>query len=290
MKAKRITDSQHRTSRTQSNRDGRRSLRSRTQDLGCAIIFCLLFATALQAVEPLRALMITGGCCHDYEAQKKILPEGISARANVTWTILHEGDSDAKDHRFSIYEKPDWTKGYDVIVHNECSGRLTDVPFIESIVRAHISNGVPAVMIHCSIHSYREAETDEWRKLLGVKSMRHQQHVSVEVKNLKAGHPVMKGFPEIWKTPNSELYEIEKLWPDCVPLAQAYGVRAKKDHVCIWLNQYGKSRVFGTTLGHFNEEMNNEVFLGVVTRGLLWACGKLDENGEPKAGYAAKLK
>ena len=35
--------------------------------------------------------MVTGGCCHDYEAQKKILSEGISARANVEWTIVHEG-------------------------------------------------------------------------------------------------------------------------------------------------------------------------------------------------------
>jgi len=28
--------------------------------------------------------------------------------------------------------------------------------------------------------------------------------------------------------------------------------------------------------------------LGLVTRGLLWACDKLDENGQPKPGYAAK--
>src|SRR5713101_8501524 len=69
-------------------------------------LFLCTFATI--AAEPLHALLITGGCCHDYQAQKKILSEGISARANVTWTILHEGDADGKDHKFSIYEKPDW--------------------------------------------------------------------------------------------------------------------------------------------------------------------------------------
>jgi uncharacterized protein len=249
-------------------------------------MFCLFAGAAgPQAAEPLRALLVTGGCCHDYETQKRILTEGISARANVTWTILHEGDKNAKDHEFSIYKQPDWTKGYDVIVHNECSGMVTNVPLIAQVVRAH-TNGVPAVMIHCSMHSYRQAPTDEWRKLLGVSSYRHQQHVPVDVKNLRPEHPVMRDFPAVWRPPNAELYEIEKLWPDCVPLAEAFGVRTQKDHVCIWVNSYGKARVFGTTLGHFNEEMDNDVFLSLLTRGLLWACDKLEADGKPKPGYA----
>ncbi len=122
-----------------------------------------------EASEPLRALLITGGCCHDYDAQKKILTEGISARANVTWTIIHEGDPNTKEHRFSIYEKEDWANGFDVIVHNECSGTVSNAAWVEHIAQAHFS-GVPAVVIHCSVHSYRWSTTDEWRKLLGVTS------------------------------------------------------------------------------------------------------------------------
>src|SRR5882762_2172928 len=93
----------------------------------------ILFAAALAATtfaedkpKPIKALMVCGGCCHDYEAQKKILSEGITARANVEWTIVHEGipdaakKYDARDYRVSIYEKPDWSKGYDIVVHNEC--------------------------------------------------------------------------------------------------------------------------------------------------------------------------
>ncbi|MFV1995848.1 MAG: ThuA domain-containing protein, partial [Verrucomicrobiales bacterium] len=30
---------------------------------------------------PIRALLITGGCCHDYETQKENLSAGISERA-----------------------------------------------------------------------------------------------------------------------------------------------------------------------------------------------------------------
>ena len=72
-----------------------------------------------------------------------------------------------------------------------------------------------------------------------------------------------------------------------VPLAQAYGEDTKKDHTVIWLNTYGKGRVFSTTLGHQNSTMSNPVYLDLVTRGLLWACDKLKEDGTPADGYAA---
>jgi hypothetical protein len=36
--------------------------------------------------------------------------------------------------------------------------------------------------------------------------------------------------------------------------------------------------------------MEDPVYLDLVTRGLLWACGKLDENGKPTEGYGPKQK
>ena len=53
-------------------------------------------AQAADAPKPLRALMVTGGCCHDYANQKKILSEGISARANVEWSIVHGSRSELR--------------------------------------------------------------------------------------------------------------------------------------------------------------------------------------------------
>jgi type 1 glutamine amidotransferase len=264
----------------------------RISNFGFRVSFVIALAALLaglsisaRAAEPIRALLITGGCCHDYEGQKKILTEGISARANVTWTIIHEGDSNSKTTEFSVYKKDDWTKGFDVVVHNECSGMVTNIAFVEHIAKGH-ADGVPAVVIHCSIHSYRNSSTDEWRKLLGVKSMRHQQRRPFEVATIKPEHPVMKGWPAKWKDDPDELYEILKVWPDCTPLAEAITPDKPSDrHPVIWVNKYGKARVFGTTLGHGDETMSRTEYLDLVTRGLLWACDKLDENGKPKAGY-----
>ena len=244
-------------------------------------------AFAADAPKPLRALLVCGGCCHDYAGQKKVLSEGLTARANVEWTIVQEDapkDGDPKNHRVSIYEKPDWWKGYDIVLHNECFGAIADNAFIEGITAAHKA-GVPAVMLHCSSHSYRTGTTDEWRMCVGITSRSHEKNRDLLVKVINADHPVMKGFPAEWNDPADELYKNEKVWPTATPLAQAYGEDTKQDHVCIWVNTYGKARVFTTTLGHSTATMSTPEYLGLVTRGLLWACDKLNDDGTPKAGY-----
>jgi type 1 glutamine amidotransferase len=255
--------------------------------LSCLLALALVSLADAAAPKPIRALLVCGGCCHDYAAQKKILSEGISARANVEWTIVHEDAPDKANerlHRVSIYEKPQWWKGYDVVVHNECFGMVEDNAFVEGITAAHKA-GVAAVMLHCSSHSYRAASTDEWRQCVGITSRSHEKNRDLLVKNLAPEHPVMKSFPAEWLDRKDELYKNEKVWPYVTPLAKAYGEDTKQDHIVIWLNTYGPAKVFATTLGHFNSTMEAPEYLGVVTRGLLWATGHLEADGTPAKGY-----
>lgn len=259
----------------------------------CATVISFINLSPARAAAPIHALLLTGGCCHDYGEQQKILTEGISARANVVWTILYEGGSSRggviRDHVMSVYTNADWTKGYDVVVHNECFGDVTNAELVNHIARGHF-DGVPAVVIHCTIHTYRKAPTDEWRKCLGVSSYNHEGARKFKVINLNPDHPVMKGFPAIWDDPaKDELYRIVKQWPNCVPLAKGIGV-TNSEYTCVWVNTYGKARVFGTTLGHSDETMGSDTYLDLVTRGLLWACHKLDDDGKPAEGYGPQPK
>lgn len=254
-----------------------------------AILLCSgIVVRAAEARKPLRVLLVCGGCCHDYETQKRILSEGIAARANVQFTIVHEGipagGNDARNFRVSIYEKPEWWTGYDVVIHDECFGTVADNAFVENIAAAHKA-GVPAVMLHCSTHSYRAATTDAWRETVGITSHSHETKRDLDVVTIQPEHPVMKGFPATWQDAQDELYKNEKVWPNVVPLAQAYGLDTKQNHVCIWLNTYGKGRIFATTLGHGNETVSDPVYLDLVTRGLLWSCGKLNADGKAAEGY-----
>jgi type 1 glutamine amidotransferase len=238
------------------------------------------------APRPIRALYITGGCCHDYEGQKTLLPEAISARARVEWTVVHEGGT-STNHRVSVYEAPGWADKYDVVVHNECFSGVGDIGFIDKVLKPH-RDGVAAVVIHCAMHTFRDLKTDEWRQFLGVTSRRHGPQHPLDVKTLKPDHPVMKGFPADFKTGNEELYAIEKVWPNTTVLAQAYALDNQRDHAVIWTNTYGQGRVFGTTLAHHTQTMNNPAYLDMLTRGLLWSCNKLTDDGRPKPGYEAK--
>ena len=180
-----------------------------TRPFAILIVACTLvrFAAAQDdasdaaATRPIRALYVTGGCCHDYDTQKDLIPKGISARANVEWKVVHQGGT-SRDAMIDLYKNPDRADGFDDVVHNECFGSVDDADFVEAIVRPHRDGGVPAVTIHCSTHSYRAVATDEWRKLLGVSSYSHESHHPFEVVNLKPEHPVMIGFPKKWKTPN----------------------------------------------------------------------------------------
>ena len=249
-----------------------------------ALFFAALAGCAFAADKPapIKALMISGGGFHDYVAQTKTLSEELPKRMNLELTVLREGTE--REHKHSVYAKADWAKGYDVIIHNECFGMVADKDFVERVAAPHRA-GLPAVVLHASAHSYRNAPTDEWRQVVGIKSMSHEKRRDLVIKVLEPKHPVMHGFPNDWKDPEDELYKVEQVWPNVLPLAKSYGEDTKKDHMVVWLNTNEKMRVFTTTLGHFDATMKTPEYLDLVTRGLLWAVGKLGDDGKPVKGY-----
>jgi type 1 glutamine amidotransferase len=267
-----------------------------------AALWCgpALEAGAAEPARPLRALYITGGCCHDYNREKVVISEGVKARANVEWTIVQEEGSGEKhkDIQASLYQNPDWAKGYDVVVHNECFAGDTDPEYIGKVLAAHRA-GVPAVVVHCEMHTFRDFKPDDFRQFLGVKSTHHGPQHPLDVKVVQPDHPVMKGFPADWKTGNEELYAIDRVFTNTTVLATAADkkkdaegkwVDTPKQNALIWVNTYGQGRVFGTTLAHANKTFEDPVFLDLFARGLLWACNKLDDSGLPKPGYEAPAR
>src|SRR5947208_2163285 len=93
--------------------------------------------------KPIRALLVLGGCCHDYVKQKDLITKGISARANVQWAIAYDADKGTK-HLNPVYEKADWAKGYDVVVHDECCADVKEMALVDRILEPH-KNGLPGV-------------------------------------------------------------------------------------------------------------------------------------------------
>ncbi|MEX2601013.1 MAG: family 16 glycoside hydrolase [Balneolaceae bacterium] len=233
--------------------------------------------------DPLQVLMITGGGWHDYDVQHVLLEEELSKRVNLDFTIDYTTGTDA-DAIPEIHQNDDWASEYDLVLYNSCHSGVEDVEYIEGVVDAHVENQLPAVVLHCSMHTYR-GDTMKWFEFVGARSHRHESHQPFTVELLEPSHPITVNFPSAWRTPHGELYEIVELMPGATPLIRAYGIDRNQFHPLAWTHEYEGVRVFSTTLGHHNVTMGSDVNLNLVASGLLWAAGLLNEDGSPAAGY-----
>ncbi len=268
---------------------------TRTLPTALLVLLALLASPVAKAeTKPLHALIIAGGCCHDYENQPKILSAGIQKRANVQVDVVWTDDKSTIPH-FPLYEKDDWAKGYDVIIHDECAAGVKDLPLVRRIIKAHET--VPAVNLHCAMHSYRTG-TDDWFNYLGLQSSAHNWQKPIAIHFSDPQHPIAKGLTD-WPTVNEELYNNVKLHGG-KPIAKGTqeqkakdGSEAPVDYTVAWTNEFGpnKTRIFSTTIGHNNATVSDDRYLDLVTRGLLWACDKLNAdyltpfNGKSKVTF-----
>ena len=246
--------------------------------------------------KPLKALLITGGCCHDYATQKDILKKGIEERANVIVDQMHSDDSSTKPD-LPILGVPEYAKRYDVVIHDECAAGISDDKIVKGVLAPH-DKGIPGVNLHCAMHSYRNGNfrkpvqklgtpTSQWFEYLGIQSSAHGKKTPIKIAFTDKTSPITKGL-EDWTTGDEELYNNVKVFDTARPLAT--GTQGKDTSVVVWTNDYKGTRVFSTTIGHFNTTVADPKYLDLVTRGLLWACGKLDDKGAIAEGYGPANK
>ena len=107
---------------------------SRAASWSSPLLLTLLLAAPglvrADAPPKLKALLVTGGCCHDYPTQIKILTEELSKRLRVEWTVVHGADK--RGTQLEIYKKKDWAKGYDVVVHNAQTNEIRGAAMMNS--------------------------------------------------------------------------------------------------------------------------------------------------------------
>jgi type 1 glutamine amidotransferase len=245
-------------------------------------------APAAAAPKTLKALLVAGGCCHDYLKQKDILKAGIEARAHVEVTIAYNPDTTTRA-KFEAYLKDNWYSGYDVIIHDECTSDVKEMEYVENVLAPHKA-GIPGVNLHCAMHSYRVGQFQKpvtagskdatWFDYLGLQSTHHDWQKPIAITIVDKEHPSMAGA-EDWTTVNEELYNNVQLLGGH---ALAKGKQELKDgkeweNVVVWTNEYGpkKTRVWSTTIGHNNKTVEDARYLDMVTKGLLWSCDKLND-------------
>lgn len=264
---------------------------------------------AADAPKPLKVLLITGGCCHDYAKQKDILKAGLEARANIVVDQIHTDDKSTKPP-LPIYGNPDYAKGYDLVIHDECSADIKEPAVIDGVIKPHV-DGIPGVNLHCAMHCYRfgdyqkplgtGVENSHWYEYLGLHSTGHGPQEPIAISFVDKESPITKGMAD-WTTIKEELYNnIEILTGKALAKGKQNQPQKTKgpdgkdvvsgskevETVVVWTNEFGpkKTRVFSTTIGHNNETVSDERYLNLVTRGVLWATNHINADGTPAKGY-----
>jgi hypothetical protein len=264
-----------------------------------SLSFCLGASLArAEDAKPIKALFLVGGCCHDYKKMPGELAEKIGHLANITFDIrlMVSAEEDA-----DLLRNPHFADGYDLVVYDICFGeKWKDGDYDGAIQTA--MEGKPAVFIHCAMHTFRpprdtknpdlkarEAIADaKWHALVGMDTRVHDKYTAFSTVKVGNDNPILKSFPDTWRTAGDELYNTIKMMPTATPLLQAKSPASGKTHTVAWINHFGKAKVFATTLGHDMKTGADPDYHKLLAYGMLWACDKLGEDGKPVAGYEGK--
>lgn len=273
--------------------------------IACAL--ALAFATALplhaHSAAPIKVLIVSGGCCHDYVRQRELLETGLKARINAEVTQVFydpKPGEQATRPALPIYATPRYAEGVDVVIHDECAASEDSAAALDAVLAPH-RLGTPGVNLHCAMHSYRSSSWNlpvrageqhaRWFEYTGIQSTGHgaQSPISLAAAAL---HPITIGFAP-FVTANEELYNNLTMF-DVTPVLTGVQAQAKnaadrgKTVNVAWTHRYGprQARVFSMTLAHNEAGMADPRYLDLVARGVLWATGHLADDGQIEAGYA----
>lgn len=215
---------------------------------------------------PLKILILTSpGVYHNYETQTQALADGVAKRIHT--------EVDVSLAELERWKNTDFSEGYDVLIYNICMADNQEKALIANLRRQTEELGVPALVIHCAMHSFRG--TNLWWPMFGLQTKAHES-LRPLTQIQTAPHPILHGIPKQWTVANDELYI--NLQFEGLALLTVTG-QDQKPHVTAWLAYQGATPIFGTTLGHSDETLNDPAFQRLIANAVLFVTDNLSDQG-----------
>lgn len=279
--------------------------------INSVLLLCVLFgltSTINAQKKKIEVVIITGQNNHNWQASSKMVEHIFDSNELFKATVII---SPAKGEDMSIF-KPDFSK-YDLICldyNGDPWSEETEQNFVE-----FIKNGGGLVLYHASDNTF--AKWDQFNEIIGVggwgqrnetngpilywddnkikkdtsvgRGGSHGKQHEFIVYNREPNHPILKGLPASWLHAKDELYHsLRGPAENLTVLATAQqakesGGSGRQEPVLMTI-EYGKGRVFHTTLGHVGKNSDNldailcEGFVTTLLRGSEWvATGKVTQ-------------
>ncbi len=222
---------------------------------GLAALALIALTGSAVSAEKTKVLLL-GGRGHDWKGFHAVISKVLDKTGDFEVTLSERLD----DLKAQSINK------YDLVLFYGSGGNFSD-PAQEQGLDKFVKGGGGLAGVHAT-DAFKKSDV-YWR-LLGGRFIGHGGG-KFTIRIVDKKHPItapMSDFEIVDETYRDEYH----------PEFQLHSLgridRGREQQSMIWMQKYGKGRVFNTTLGHGSEAFNNPQFQRLVVRGLYWAAGR----------------